>query len=186
MAHVRRKFTDAQGSHPHLAAQAVECIELLYELEAGFKAGSATPDRIAAERQAKALPIMDAIEKWMEYVHTQCTPSAPMGKTLDYAYKLWPRLRRYADNGIYHIDNNPVERNQRPTGLGRKNYLFRDQQKRQWSHQQRHLLLLLESCDTVGINAIEWLTYVLENLHDDTPTHKIVEILPFYYKKSCE
>ena len=47
-----------------------------------------------------------------------------MGKALDYAYKLWPRLRRYALDGRYHIDNNSVERNQRPSVIGRKNYLF--------------------------------------------------------------
>lgn len=47
-----------------------------------------------------------------------------MGKALDYAYKLWPRLQRYALDGRYNIDNNPVERNQRPSVIGRKNYLF--------------------------------------------------------------
>lgn len=40
------------------------------------------------------------------------TPSDLMGNALDYAYKLWPRLRRYADNSICQIDNNGVERNQ--------------------------------------------------------------------------
>ena len=115
MAHVRRKFTDAQNSHPQLSAQAVKWIELLYTLEANLKARDATFEIIAAERQAKAMPIMDAMEKWMEQVHTQCTPADPMGKALDYAYKLWPRLRRYALDGRYNIDNNPVERSQRPS-----------------------------------------------------------------------
>lgn len=90
MAHVRRKFTDTQASHPELAARAVKWLDLLYGLEANLKAKGATYEEIAAERQAKALPIMDAIEKWMESEHTKCTPSAPMGKALNYAYKLWP------------------------------------------------------------------------------------------------
>ena len=113
MAHVRRKFTDAQTSHPRLAAQAVKWIELLYAIETNLKERGATAEQTAAERQAKAIPIMDAIEKWMEQVHTQCTPSDPMGKALDYAYKLWPRLRRYALDVRYNIDNGPVERAQR-------------------------------------------------------------------------
>ena len=37
MAHVRRKFTDAQASHPELAARAVKWLELLYDLEANLK-----------------------------------------------------------------------------------------------------------------------------------------------------
>ena len=118
MAHVRRKFTDAQASHPELAARAVKWLDLLYDLEANLKAKGATYEEIAAERQAKALPIMDAIEKWMESEHTKCTPSDPMGKAFDYAYKLWPRLRRYALDSRYHIDNNSVERNQRPSVRG--------------------------------------------------------------------
>lgn len=124
MAHVRHKFTDAQASHPELATRAVKWLDLLYDIEANLKAKGATYEEIAAERRAKALPIMDAIEKWMESEHTKFTPSAPMGKALDYAYKLWPRLRRYALDGRYHIDNNSVERNQRPSVMGRKNYLF--------------------------------------------------------------
>ena len=124
MAHVRRKFTNVQASHPELAARAVKWLELLYDLEANLKVNDATYEEIAAERRAKAWPIMDAMEKWMESEHTKRTPSDPMGKALDYTYKLWPGLRRYALDGRYHIDNNSVERNQRPSVMGRKNYLF--------------------------------------------------------------
>ena len=87
MSHVRRKFTDAQASHPELVVRAVKWLDLLNDLEANLKAKGATYEEISAERQVKELPIMDAIEKWMESEHTKCTPSAPMGKALDYAYK---------------------------------------------------------------------------------------------------
>ncbi len=182
MAHVRRKFTDAQSSHPHLAARAVRWIELLYELEANLKAEGADYAWIAAERQAKAMPIMDAMEKWMEQVHTQCTPSDPMGKALDYAYKLWPRLRRYALDGRYNIDNNPVERSQRPSVMGRKNYLFSKSDS--GAVDNAILYSLIGSCDIVGIEPLRWLTDVLDTLHDDTPPEQIRQMLPYYYKKS--
>ncbi len=184
MAHVRRKFTDAQTSHPQLAAQAVRWIELLYTLEANLKARGADFKQIATERQAKAMPIMDAMEKWMEQVHIQCTPSDPMGKALDYAYKLWPRLRRYALDGRYHIDNNPVERAQRPSVMGRKNYLFSKSDS--GAVDNAIFYSLIESCDTVGISPLEWLTHVLANIHDDTPPEQIKQMLPYYYKKSHE
>ena len=184
MAHVRRKFTDAQSSHPELAVQAVKWLTLLYELEANLRAEGATYNKIAEERRSKAIPIMDAMEKWMENVHTQCTPSDPMGKALDYAYKLWPRLRRYALDGRYHIDNNPVERNQRPSVLGRKNYLFSKSDS--GALDNAVFYSLIESCDIVGINPLQWLTDVLQNLHDDTPPEQIRLVLPYYYKKSRE
>ena len=162
MAHVRRKFTDAQASHPELAARAVKWLDLLYDLEANLKAKGATCEEIAAERQAKVLQIMDAIEKWMESEHAKCTPSDPMGKALDYAYKLWPRLRRYALDGRYHIDNNSVERNQRPSVMGRKIYLFSKSDS--GAVDNAIFYSLIESCEIVGVNTLQWLTHVLQSL----------------------
>ena len=182
MAHVRRKFCDAQISHPELAAQAIKWIELLYTLEANLRHDRATAEEIAAARTAKALPIMDAMEEWMVAVHTRCTPSDPMGKAIDYAYKLWPRLRRYALDGRYHIDNNAVERNQRPSVLGRKNYLFSKNDN--GAVDNAIFYSLIETCDIVGVNPLEWLTYALDNLHDNTPPEEITSMLPYYYKKS--
>lgn len=184
MAHVRRKFTDAQASFPSLAAQAVKWIGLLYTLEANLKARGASLEEIAAERRAKALPIMDAIEKWMEQVHTQCTPADSMGKALDYAYKLWPRLRRYALDGRYGIDNNPVERSQRPSVMGRKNYLFSKSDS--GAVDNAIFYSLIESCDVVGVDPLQWLTFVLTNIREDDPPERIRQLLPFYYKESRE
>lgn len=184
MAHVRRKFTDAQASFPSLAAQAVKWIGLLYTLEANLKARGASLEEIAAERRAKALPIMDAMEKWMEQVHTQCTPADSMGKALDYAYKLWPRLRRYAIDGRYGIDNNPVERSQRPSVMGRKNYLFSKSDS--GAVDNAIFYSLIESCDVVGVDPLQWLTFVLTNIREDDPPERIRQLLPFYYKESRE
>ena len=184
MAHVRRKFTDAQNTHPQLAAQAVKWIEVLYKLEANLKAEGADFERIATERQTKAIPIMDAMEKWMQNVHTQCTPSDSMGKAIDYAYKLWPRLKRYALDGRYHIDNNPVERSQRPSVIGRKNYLFSKNDS--GAVDNAIFYSLIESCDLVGLEPLKWLTDVLTKLHYDTSPEQIRLMLPYYYKKSQE
>ena len=35
-------------------------------------------------------------------------------------------------------------------------------------------------------NPLEWLTHVLNNLHDDTPPDQTKQLLPYYYKKSHE
>ncbi len=182
MAHVRRKFTDAQKSHPQLAAKALGYIALLYELEANLKDRSADPRTIAAERQTKALPIMDAMEEWMKAASTKCTPSDLLGKALDYAYKLWPRLRRYALSGIYQIDNNAVERRQRPTVLGRKNYLFSRNDR--GAEDNAIFYSLLESCSVVGVNPLHWLTHAMTNLHDDMEEDQLQQLLPHNYKKS--
>lgn len=66
----------------------------MYELEANLKHRNATAMEIAAKRKDKALPIMNAMEEWMKAASCAYTPSDLMGNALDYAYKLWPRLRR--------------------------------------------------------------------------------------------
>lgn len=184
MAHVRRKFTEAQTSHPKLAAQAVKWIQLLYTLEANLEADGATCEQVARERQAKALPILEAMEKWMESAHTQCTPSDPMGKAFDYAYKLWPRISRYVLDGRYRIDNNPVERSQRPSVMGRKNYLFSKNDN--GAVDNAIFYSLIESCELVGVEPLQWLIHVLSNLHDGTTDTQLRQMLPYYYKKSRE
>lgn len=182
MAHVRRKFTDAQSSHPAEAQKAIEYIQLLYELEANLKARGATAEETAAERQAKAIPIMDAMEAWMQAAAKHCTPSDLLGKALDYAYKLWPRLRRYADNGIYRIDNNAVERCQRPSVMGRKNYLFSKNDR--GAEDNAVFYSLLESCQIVGVNPLRWLTDALQRLADNPDEEQLQDLLPYNYKKS--
>ena len=182
MAHVRRKFIEAEKSHPILAAKSLDYMALLYELEANLKASGASAQTVALERQAKAIPIMDAMEEWMKAVSRQCTPSDLMGKALDYAYKLWPRLRRYAENGHYQIDNNAVERMQRPSVLGRKNYLFSKNDR--GAEDNAVFYTLLESCAIVGVNPLQWLTHTLDRLKEDTTQEQLVNLLPYNYKKS--
>lgn len=184
MAHVRRKFTDAQTSHPAESARAVGYISLLYELEENLRCRGASFDEIARERQARAIPVMDAMEEWMKAASLKCGPSDPLGKALDYAYKLWPRLRRYTLDGRYRIDNNAVERGQRPSVMGRKNYLFSKNDR--GAEDNAVFYSLLESCDIVGIRPLEWLTHVLERLRPESTEDEITALLPYNYKKSQE
>ena len=111
-------------------------------------------------------------------------PIRPMGKTLNYAYKLWPRLRRYALDGRYHIDNNSVERNQRPSVMGRKNYVFNKSDG--GAVDNAIFYSLIESCEIAGVNPLQWHTHVLQSLHDDTTAEQITQMLPYNYRKTRE
>lgn len=182
MAHVRRKFIEAQMTYPELAAEGVRMISLLYELEANLRDKGSSYEMIAKERKEKAIPIMETMEKWMERSSSKCTPADKMGKALDYAYKLWPRLKRYAEDGRYQIDNNSVERAQRPSVMGRKNYLFSKNDN--GAIDNAIFYSLIESCEIVGINPLEYLTYVLDKLNDGLDDEEIKSLLPYYHKKA--
>ena len=107
-----------------------------------------------------------------------------MSKALDYAYKLWPRLRRYALDSRYHIDNNSVERNQRPSVMGCKNYLLSKSDS--GTVDNAIIYSLIESCEIVGVNSLQWLTHVLQSLHDDTTAEQIAQMHPYYYRRTRE
>lgn len=124
MAHIRRKFAEAERACPGVSSKALENIGLLYTQEENLHQRKASYEEGAKERKKKGLPIMDAMEAWMKVASKTTTPSDLLGKALDYAYKLWPRMRNYALDGRHHLENNDVERGQRPSVMGRKNYLF--------------------------------------------------------------
>lgn len=107
-----------------------------------------------------------------------------MSKALDYAYKLWPRLRRYALDSRYHIDNNSVERNQRPSVMGCKNYLFSKSDS--GAVDNAIFYSLIESCEIAGVNPLLWLTHVLQSLYDDTTAEQITQMLPYNNRKTRE
>lgn len=107
-----------------------------------------------------------------------------MSKALDYAYKLWPRLRRYALDSRYHIDNNSVERNQRPSVMGCKNYLLSKSDS--GTVDNAIIYSLIESCEIVGVNSLQWLTHVLQSLYDDTTAEQITQMLPYNNRKTRE
>lgn len=184
MAHIRRKFVEAERACPGVASKAIEYIELLYTQEENLRERKAPYEEVAKARKEKGLPIMDAMEAWMKAASTTTTPSDLLGKALDYAYKLWPRMRNYALDGRYHLDNNDVERGQRPSVMGRKNYLFSHDDK--GAEDNAVFYSLLESCDVVQLNPLEWLTDILGKLKDNMDEDEIMQLLPYQYKKSRE
>ena len=179
MAHVRRKFIEAEASSPK-ASEFVKHIDHLYMLERNLRHENASLERIARERQDKGLAIMAGIEAMFAPAAKECTPADPLGKAIDYANKMWDRLKRYALDGRYQIDNNPVERMQRPTVMGRKNFLFSKNDR--GAEDNAVFYTLLESCAIVGANPLKWLIYALDKIRPDMEEDRLVALLPYNCK----
>ena len=84
MAHVRRKFFDvhaAQGSD--VAAQALQRIAQLYQIEG--EARDQPPDRRKAVRQAKARPVLDDLEDWLQAQLRCISGKSPLAGAIRYA-----------------------------------------------------------------------------------------------------
>lgn len=180
LAHVRRKFVDAQKSNS-LAAEAVKYIATLYTLEENLKTSGASVEEIRMERQRLAVPLLNGLEAWMRAAQMTCTPKEPLAMAIKYALSLWPRVKRYTEEGYYHIDNNPVERGQRPSALGRKNYLF--SQNDRGAEDNAIFYTFMVSCENLGINPYRWLKHALENIRPQMDEEDLIQLLPHNYKE---
>lgn len=158
MAHVRRKFENALATTPE-AQKALDYIALLYMLEANLKAEKADYEQIRKEREEKAYPILQQMERWMKQTANTCTPKSPLAKAISYAFGMWPRISRYCKEGYYHIDNNAVENAIRPIALGRKNYLFSGNDN--GAEDNCTFYTLIGSCLQAGIEPYQWFASTL-------------------------
>jgi transposase len=164
MAHARRKFFDALQTDRDLAQHALELFGQLYAVERKIKEGGLSGDAIVAMRQQEAVPVLSALQAWMqeEYPKIQLKKS-PIAQAMAYCLPRWKKLCIYTTDPRLQIDNNPVENAIRPVAIGRKNYLFAG------SHEaaQRAAMIysLLSTCKLHGINPYEWLKDVLQRMH---------------------
>ena len=81
MAHIRRKFVEAERACPGVASKAIEYIELLYTQEENLRERKAPYEEVAKARKEKGLPIMVAMEAWMKAASTTTTPSDLLGES---------------------------------------------------------------------------------------------------------
>jgi transposase len=172
LAHVRRKFIEAQSSGRSECGRVLELIAKLYHIENQSK-GLAPPDRKAA-REKHARDILQKLRAYLLELQTKTLPRAPLAEALSYALSQWDAIELYLEDGTFEIDNNGVERQIRPIAIGRKNYLFAG--SHEGARRAAILYSLLATCKLHKINAFEWLRDVLVRVHDRNS--KLKDLLP--------
>jgi transposase len=121
MAHVRRKFFEAQTSSKE-AQHALAIIQELYVIEK--EARELEPSRRQELRQVKSLPLLQEFKTWLDRERLVALPKSPIGKAVMYALNNWGALNRFVEDGNLTIDNNRAENALRKIAIGRKNWLF--------------------------------------------------------------
>lgn len=175
MAHARRKFDEAIKNDKARAEYMLKLIQKLYILERRAQDRGLSDDDRKALRQDESIPVLIEMEAWMKQEITTVLPQSAIGKAIAYTLSLWPRLKRYVDDGRCEIDNNLIENTIRPIAIGRKNYLFAG------SHEgaERAALMysFLGTCKQHNVNPFYWLRDVFANL-PDCKTSKLEGYLP--------
>ena len=163
-AHARRKFVAAQRQQPKgktgAADQALAWIGKLYLIERAAK--DKTDDERYRARQAKAVPILNQLHRWLEKTQPRTAPKTALGKALSYLANQWPYLERYVESANYPIDNNRAENAIRPFVIGRKNYLF--SQSIRGVRANANLYTLIETAKAHGLDPHKYLLDVFTRL----------------------
>jgi transposase len=175
MAHARRHFFELHKAlKSPLAKEAVERIDVLYDIEEAIRGQSPQERRTA--RQNHAVPLLNEMHAWMIESLSQIDPKSDLANGFNYSLIRWETLCRYTQDGKLEIDNLIAERSIRGMGIGRRNYLFFGSD----SGGERAAIIysLVESCKLNHIDPQSYLQYVLERIADH-PINRIEELLPW-------
>jgi transposase len=180
-AHARRKFVDAEPTHPAIAAEAVGIIKRLYAVEERGR-GLGVQAR-SALRRAESAPLLAAFKDRLFTWRDQLLPKHPMAQAAAYALNQWSELTVFAgdhpDAGAVPIDNNASEREMKRVVLNRKNSLFVGHQR--GGRTAAILSSLTSTCRRHAIDPQRYLTQLLANL-PQTPMSQLDRWLPDQWK----
>jgi transposase len=176
-AHARRPWWDLYEQHRDdtgLAAQALRHIQGLYAVEADIR--GSPPQLRRQQRQARAVPLLDALHRWLQGVLTQVSTKSELAKAARYSLARWKALTRYVEDGRIEIDNSAAERALRGVALGRGNYLFMGSNA--GGDRAASMYSLIETAKLNGLDPERYLREVLRRIADH-PVHRIDELLPW-------
>jgi transposase len=145
----------------------------LYAIEDAAK-GKTVEERARRRKETSQL-LLEALHLWLQNTRRSVADGGALAKAIDYSLRRWPAFARYATNGFYPIDNNPVENAIRPIAIGKKNWLFAGSEAA--GQRAAAIQSLLETARMNGIEPMAWLTDTLEKL-PSWPNSRIDELLP--------
>jgi len=178
MAHIRRKFIEAQATAKQDAQKVLQVIAELYKLERTLK--GRLPEERLERRKRRAFPLLRKLYRLIRQQRKRTLPQSVYAKALSYAWDQRIPMLRYLRDGRYEIDNNLIENQMRPVALGRKNYLFAG--SHEGARRAAVLYTFINSCRLNKINAFEYLRDVFTRIH--TPGVHVQELLPHNWQPS--
>jgi transposase len=178
-AHARRNFFElARLDQAPIAVEAVKRIDALFAIEREIN--GALPSQRLAVRDARARPLVIALENWLREQRAKLSGQSKTGKAIAYSLTRWAALTRFLDDGRLCMSNNAAEREMRAVALGRKNWTFAGSDA--GGHRAAAIYTLIQTAKLNDIDPQAWLADVLARLQDH-PAKRIDELLPWGWKR---
>jgi len=177
-AHVRRKFRDAEGAQPLLAAEGGAFIGAIYGEEEKARVLGLKGDALREYRRLHIAPLVAELCAWMDIVEPTLLPSEPLAAAIRYYKNHRVALQRFIDDPEIPIDNSPTEREFQNVAKLRLNALFAG--STEGAHRACVLLGIVATCRALGTSALRYMTWAFERLgtHRDLHSLDAVDVTP--------
>jgi transposase len=191
-AHARRRFFNAKDTDARRSAEMLEMVGQLYKVEDDARekiallpnATEEQKDQVRRDlRQRHGVPVLEKIKAWLDKESKLVLPRSPMAEAINYTLNQWDALCVYTRHGFLNIDNNPAERGLKLVALGRKNWLFVQNDK--FGKAYATLYSLIASAQRHGLDPQAYLRHVLARIMT-TPMSELGRFLPDVYKVRLE
>lgn len=166
LVHARRKFIEAAEllKAPSRAHEALRFFKALFRIERRIEPLS--DEERHQQRQRRSVPILKNFKLWLQRQANAVLPKSVLGEAVHYSLRHWDALYRYTAVGYLEASNNFFERCMRTVAVGRKAFLFVGSERA--GHAAAIYYSIVESCRVNNVNPLSYLTYVLQNVRNNS------------------
>ena len=161
-AHARRDMERAQKEDPKGSLPGMVLFNEIYGVEEIIKREGATGADKLQIRHDLAKPLWESFFLWCSGEIVKHDQSSQMYKALNYVIRHYDELTAYLDIPEMPLDNNDTEREIRAMVMGKKAYLFC--QNDTFCEYAAMMYSFFGACKVKGRNEERWLTYVLDHI----------------------
>lgn len=176
MDHARRRWIVALEAGDARAAVPVALFKQLYAVERAARADDDDEAALLARRMTYSKPLMDRLHQVIAKLAPNAVPKSPLGKAVTYAINQWSTLEVFLTDARIPLSNAHVERHQRRTALGRKNYMFAGSDE--GAHRLAVIMTMVVNCELARAPTFEYLRDVIDKLAGDWPDARRAELMP--------
>lgn len=180
LAHIRRKFVEAENDHPGITAWILYQIGRIYRVEKELRrrGSPASPEERKRARRKESRRHFDHLRKLVSHLQKRRSilPVSKLGKALSYACVQLPHLEPCFVDGRIEFDNNLTENAVRPTKLGMKNWMFIAGKDTGW--RSAVIYTFIEQIRSRGQDPFAYLKWVFEKLPGMTNQDDFEPLLP--------
>lgn len=178
-AHARRDHERAMKENPKGAMPGMLLFQEIYAVEEMIRHEGAKGTRITELRNDIARPLWETFHLWCLKEILNYDQNSQMYKALNYVIRHYEELTAYLDIPEMPLDNNDTEREIRAMVMGKKAYLFC--QNDDACERAAMMYSFFGACKVKGKNPERWLTYVLDHIKK-TNEEDMYKLLPEFWE----